>query len=279
MDVIGTVTKVTVPSLSEGNMFRKLLSCLVIFIFLSAFSAAPAQEENLADGIYTAVFTTDSSMFQVNEACEGRGTLTVKDSEMMLHVSLSSKNILNLYPGLAEDAKKEGAQLLEPTRDEVTYSDGFQDVVYGFDIPVPHLNEDFDLALVGKKGKWYDHKVSVSDPIYVGPLADPAIEDGKWQCDVTLKGGSGKASVESPAILTVKDGVITAELVWSSKNYEYMLIDEVQYDKINSEGNSTFEIPVSLDTEMEISALTVAMSQPHLVDYTLYFDSGSLRKQ
>lgn len=279
MDVIGTVTKVTVPSLSEGNMFRKLLSCLVIFIFLSAFSAAPAQEENLADGIYTAVFTTDSSMFQVNEACEGRGTLTVKDGEMMLHVSLSSKNILNLYPGLAEDAKKEGAQLLEPTRDEVTYSDGFQDVVYGFDIPVPYLNEDFDLALVGKKGKWYDHKVSVSDPIYVGPLADPAIEDGKWLCDVTLKGGSGKASVESPAILTVKDGVITAELVWSSKNYEYMLIDEVQYDKINSEGNSTFEIPVSLDTEMEISALTVAMSQPHLVDYTLYFDSGSLRKQ
>lgn len=257
-------------------MLRKLLSCLILFIFLSSFAAAPAQEDKLADGIYTAVFTTDSSMFQVNEACEGRGTLTVEDGEMMLHVSLSSKNILNLYPGLADDAKKEGAELLEPTRDEVTYSDGFQDVVYGFDIPIPHLNEDFDLALVGKKGKWYDHKVSVSDPVYVGPLPVSTIEDGKWLCDVTLKGGSGKASVESPAVLTVTDGVITAELVWGSKNYEYMLINEVQYDKTNSEGNSTFVIPVVLDKEMEISALTVAMSQPHLIDYTLYFDSGTL---
>lgn len=257
-------------------MFRKLLSWLLLFICLLPFAAASAQEDKLADGIYTAVFTTDSSMFQVNEACEGRGTLTVKDGEMTLHVSLSSKNILNLYPGLAEDAKKEGAELLDPTRDEVTYSDGFRDVVYGFDIPVQHLNEDFDLALVGKKRKWYDHKVSVSDPVYVGPLPVSAIADGKWLCEVTLKGGSGKASVESPAVLTVTDGVIMAKLVWSSKNYEYMLIDEVQYDKTNSEGNSTFEIPVVLDTEMKISALTVAMSQPHLVDYSLYFDSGTL---
>ncbi|MBQ6481084.1 MAG: hypothetical protein IJI45_08215, partial [Anaerolineaceae bacterium] len=155
----------------------------------------------------------------------------------------------------------------------------FQDTVYGFDIPVPYLNEDFDLALVGKKGKWYDHKVSVSDPIYVGPLEETSVADGTWLCDVTLKGGSGKASVESPATLTVTNGDIIARLIWSSKNYEYMLIDDVQYDKINKEGNSTFEIPVSLDSEMPVSALTVAMSEPHLVDYTLYFDSSTLAEK
>ena len=263
-------------------MFRKLsLIGFVLFTLLAVFAAAPAQDEKPEDGIYSAIFTTDSTMFNVCEAHDGRGTLTVKDGEMVIHVSLASKNILNLYPGLAEDAIKEGAVLLEPTADEVTYSDGFQDTVYGFDIPVPYLNEDFDLALVGKKGKWYDHKVSVSDPIFVGPLeeAEASITDGTWLCDVTLKGGSGKASVESPATLTVTNGNIIATLIWSSKNYEYMLIDDVQYDKINSEGNSIFEVPVVLDSEMPCSALTVAMSEPHLIDYTLFFDGSTLAEK
>ena len=90
------------------------------------------------------------------------GELTVKDGKMTIHISLPSKNIVNLYSGKAEDAKKDGAVLLEPTADKVTYSDGTTEEVNGFDIPVPALNEEFDLALVGTKGKWYDHKVSVS---------------------------------------------------------------------------------------------------------------------
>ena len=36
--------------------------------------------------------------------------------------------------------------------------------MYGFDVPVEALNQEFDLALLGTKGTWYDHKVSVSDP-------------------------------------------------------------------------------------------------------------------
>lgn len=120
--------------------------------------------EVLEDGIYAAEFDTDSSMFRLNEALE-TAVLTVKDGQMTIHVSLASKNIVNLYAGLAEDAKKEGAKLLEPTVDEVTYSDGWQDEVYGFDIPVPVLEEEFDVALLGKKGKWYDHKVSVKNPV------------------------------------------------------------------------------------------------------------------
>ncbi len=118
----------------------------------------------LKDGTYTVDFDTDSSMFHVSEACDGKGILTVKDGEMLLHVSLASKNIVNLFPGLAEDAKKDGAELLEPTTDEVTYSDGITEEVYGFDIPVPVLEEEFDLALIGTKGTWYDHKVTVSNP-------------------------------------------------------------------------------------------------------------------
>ena len=107
---------------------------------------------------------TAEDMFHVSEACDGKGTLTVEDGKMTIHISLASKNIVNLYPGLAEDAQKEGAVLLEPTTDSVTYSDGITEEVYGFDVPVPALDEEFDLALVGTKGTWYDHKVSVSNP-------------------------------------------------------------------------------------------------------------------
>lgn len=124
-------------------------------------------QEALADGEYTAEFKTDSSMFHVNEACDGRGTLTVKDGEMTIHISLVSKKIVNLFPGLAEDAQKDGAELLEPTVDTVTYSDGMSEEVYGFDIPVPAIGEEFDVAIIGTSGKWYDHKVSVSDPVPV----------------------------------------------------------------------------------------------------------------
>ena len=126
--------------------------------------AAEPAAAAIEDGTYFAEFATDSTMFHVNEANDGKGILTVADGKMTIHVSLVSKSIVNLYPGLAEDAQKDGAELLEPTEDEVTYSDGTTETVYGFDIPVPALDEEFDCALIGTKGKWYDHKVSVSNP-------------------------------------------------------------------------------------------------------------------
>ena len=119
----------------------------------------------LEDGEYTVEFHTDSSMFHVNEACDGKGVLTVKDGKMTLHVSLVSKSIVNLFVGTAEDAQKDGAVLLQPTTDTVTYSDGTSEEVYGFDIPVEKINTDFALAIIGTKGKWYDHTVSVTDPV------------------------------------------------------------------------------------------------------------------
>ena len=102
-------------------------------------------------------------MFHVNEADEGCGTLTVKDGKMTMHIRLVSKKIVNLYVGTAEDAAKDGAELLQPTSEEVTYSDGTSEEVYAFDVPVEALDQEFDLAILGTKGTWYDHKVSVSD--------------------------------------------------------------------------------------------------------------------
>ena len=128
----------------------------------AASASAPAAAA-LADGTYTAKFDTDSSMFHVNEANEGKGVLTVKDGQMTIHVILASKKITNLYPGLAADAEKDGAVLLNPTTEEVKYKDGTTEEAYAFDIPVPAIDEPFDCALIGEKGKWYDHKVTVTD--------------------------------------------------------------------------------------------------------------------
>ena len=242
-------------------------------------SEAPAAEAALPDGVYTADFNTDSSMFHANESCDGKGTLTVADGRMTMHVSLQSKKIVNLYLGMAADAADHEADWLQPTTDTVTYSDGTSEEVYGFDIPVTAVDADFQLAILGTKGTWYDHTVSVANAELAAEVASTAEApaDGTYTCAVTLEGGSGRATVESPAALTVADGTLTATIVWSSPNYDYMLIDGEKYLPINTEGNSTFEIPVAaLDTALAVTADTVAMSTPHEIDYTLTFDSATL---
>lgn len=249
-----------------------------------------AKGDVLEDGVYTAEFDTDSSMFHVNEANDGKGELTVKDGKMTIHVSLNSKKIVNLFVGTAEDAQKDGAEILEPTTDTVTYSDGMTDEVYGFDIPVPAIDEEFDVALIGTKDKWYDHKVKVTNPQKEADAADTAdtkkvtaedlkLKDGDYTAEVKMEGGSGKASVTSPAKFTVKDGEVTASVEWSSPYYDYMLIGDEKYEPVNEDGNSVFEIPVDgFDYPMEVVADTVAMSTPHEIEYTLQFDSASIKE-
>lgn len=236
----------------------------------------------IPDGIYKADFDTDSSMFHVSEACDGKGILTVKNGEMTIHISLMSKKIVNLYPGLAEDAEKDEAELLMPTEDTVTFSDGLTEEVYGFDVPVPVLEEEFDLALVGTKGTWYDHKVKVSNP---EPMEEEAqaentlqLEDGIYTVDLAFEGGSGKAKVLSPATVTVSGENVTATIQWSSPNYDYMLVDGEKYLPINTEGDSVFEIPVLFfDKPMDVIGDTVAMSTPHEIEYTLTFYSDTMK--
>ena len=241
-----------------------------------ASSAAASSEVSttaaLPDGTYTAEFDTDSSMFHVNEALDGKGTLTVENGRMTFHVSLVSKNIVNLYLGTAADAAAHEADWLQPTTDTVTYSDGTSDEVFGFDVPVEALDTDFQLAILGTKGKWYDHTVSVRNAEEQSAQAAEVPADGTYTCEVTLEGGSGRATVESPAALTVENGKMTAAIVWSSPNYDYMIVDGEKYLPTNPDGNSTFEIPVAaLNTPLAVTADTVAMSTPHEIEYTLMF--------
>ncbi len=95
--------------------------------------------------------------------------------------------------------------------------------------------------------------------------------DGEYAASVSLTGGSGKAYIESPCVINIKNGRALADIIWSSPNYDYMLVDNERYEPVNKDGNSEFIIPVELDKEMTVQADTIAMSTPHLIEYKLTF--------
>ena len=148
-------------------MKKKVIVLLWAVILCCTLAAGCGKKNTLADGTYTADFNTDSSMFHVNEAYDGKGILTVENGQMTIHVSMPSKNIVNLSLGSAEYSHNDGADLIQHVKYTFTFSDWTTEEVNGFDVPVPVIDEEFDLALIGKKGVWYDHKVSVSNPVAV----------------------------------------------------------------------------------------------------------------
>ena len=57
-----------------------------------------------------------------------------------------------------------GHQALPETVDEMFAQIAFYKKIGCEYLAVPYLDEEFDCAIIGTKGKWYDHKVSVSNP-------------------------------------------------------------------------------------------------------------------
>lgn len=108
--------------------------------------------------------------------------------------------------------------------------------------------------------------------------ADNNLKDGAYTVDVILEGGSGKASVTSPALLMVKDQQMKAQIEWNSPSYDYMILDGETYFPVNQEGNSVFEIPVgAFDQPVRVTADTTAMSMPHEIEYTLTYVRDSVK--
>ncbi|MCI5829102.1 MAG: hypothetical protein UHY90_11085 [Treponema sp.] len=204
-------------------------------------------------------------MFHANDSKKGMGTLIVNDGRMIFHVSLAGKSIVNLFAGKAADAKDKEDLWLKPTKDKVTYADGYSETVNGFDIPVSKIGKDFDLALIGKKGIWYDHRVSVDE---VAEIAKPS--DGQHDAGVVLLGGTGKARIESPALLEVAGGKNILTVVWTSSNYDYMIVDGVKYLNKTPGQKSTFTFAVADVTKpFKVVADTTAMGNPHEIEYTI----------
>lgn len=263
---------------SAARLLAIVLAVLMMLLAAGCSASEKSKEEEtpdpgIEDGTYVATFKSDHAMFHVSDANNDKGILTVKDGKMTIHVSLQSKKIVNLFYGPKEEAEKDGAELIEPTTDTVYYDDGTTAEVYGFDVPVPYLDKEFDVSILGTHGNWYGHKVVVSDPvlgddIHAGSEMD--LEDGEYEAELTLEGGTGRASVDSPAKLVVENGEATLTVIWSSPYYDYMIVDGTTYKPVNEEGNSTFEIPVKkLNEPFDVIGDSTAMSEPHEIEYKI----------
>ncbi len=220
----------------------------------------------LADGRYSIEVDSSASMFRVVDC-----TLTVQGETLTADLTMSGQGYGYLFMGKAEQAPKEPTE-----QNAITFklNDAGEKV---FTIPVSALDTGIDCAAWSiKKEEWYDRVLTFRSET---ARQQRAYADGSYTCEVTLTGGSGRASIESPAKIEIRNGKAVATIVWSSSHYEYVKLGEVQYDPVNAEGNSTFEIPISFDKDIEVSALTTAMSEPHLVDYVLRFDSATLKQK
>ncbi|MDR2933065.1 MAG: sirohydrochlorin cobaltochelatase [Oscillospiraceae bacterium] len=224
----------------------------------AATAAAGVTADRVQNGTYSIEVDSSASMFKIID-CQ----LTVEDGNMSAVMTLSGQGFGKIYMGTGEQALADTENHHDFTLTGETHS---------FAVPVSALDIELDCAGFSiRREQWYDHTVvfkSVNIP------ADAFIPR---QIDVVLTGGTGRAGIESPAKLRYKDGVDYAEIIWSSPNYSYMLVDGTKYLPVNTGGNSTFEIPVTLDTDMSIIACTTAMSAPQEIEYTLRFDSSSIR--
>ena len=238
----------------------------------------PVYGDALNPGTYEVAMRSSSSMFKVE-----RVELTVGDDGILtVRLHMESEAYSHIFPGTAEAAAAEnGAGAIEIAEDASTGERYFEFIISGLDEGIPAA------AFSVRKQKWYDRTLlfessSLPDEAFkekqFETVADLGLSDGEYTCEVTLSGGSGKASVESPSTITVKDGECVATIRWSSDKYDYMMVDDVRYEPVSTEGGSVFEIPVSgFDYEMPIQADTTAMSKPYLIDYTLNFSSSSIK--
>ena len=271
---------------------------------LGHYGMTPVYARDIADGQYAVSVASSSPYFKIL-----RALLTVEGDAMRLEIELGSESYSHVYPG--NMAAAEAAAQADWIPGEAT-GDGT-----AFAVPVEALNRPFDCAAYSKnRRRWYDRQLLIDAASLPGgalsfPLPDYAlmekalldytadapapettaapepeapepaavdVPDGEYSVEVNLAGGSGRASVSSPTLLTVRDGRAWARLLWSSSYYDYMLIGSARYDNLTTDGgNSTFEIPiVALDAPMPVVADTTAMGDPVEIDYTLTFYRESI---
>ena len=262
----------------------------------------PVTGSEVKDGTYEINVESSSSMFRIVKA-----ELTVQSGSMSAVLTLSGTGYLQLFMGTGEEAVAADASAY------IGYVED-ADGAYTYTVPVEALNQEIDCAAFSKrKEKWYDRTLvfdaaslpadallvdltpadeaatesepeesvteSTEQDLGTAEPAETVLSDGTYQVDVVLSGGSGKASVTSPAKVTVKDHTAAATIEWSSPHYDYMIVGNTTYEPVNKDGNSTFEIPVTAwNEEMTVIADTTAMSEPHEITYTLTFDEDSAKK-
>lgn len=234
----------------------------------------PVYGEELLDGTYGVAVESSSSMFRI-ERCE----LTVENGSMTAFLTMSSDSYGYLYLGTAEAAASAGAAACIAAAENEEGKSTFL-------LPVEALDAGIECAAWSRnKELWYSRTlVFRSDSLppeafrSLTTAESLGLPDGAYTVELTLSGGSGKASVASPARAWVRDGVMTAEIVWSSANYDYMRLgtEIISTEIVDGHSVCVITVPV-LDRPFQVTADTTAMSQPHEIAYTLTLDAASIR--
>lgn len=237
----------------------------------------PLLAKDIEEGSYEIETASSSSMFKIEKT-----VLYVKDNAMTANITLSGKGYSNVTMLSAADS--EGLTSLEGTTATVG-----KDGKYVFTLPVQSLNTELVCsAFSKKKQKWYERRVVFysekipAENLFVTPyvMQKCGLKDGSYTISVRLAGGSGKASVKSPALMRVKDGIPLARIEWSSPNYDYMILNGKKILPLANEQNSVFELPVLVfDKAMSVFADTTAMSTPHEILYQLEFSLETAQRK
>lgn len=234
----------------------------------------PVTGSQIKDGTYDIKVDSSSSMFKITSC-----SLTVENGEMTAVMTMSGQGYLYVFMGKGEDASDESKYIpfVENENGEHTFT-----------VPVEALNKAIDCsAFSKKKEQWYDRTLLFNasslpaDAFKDGEITSVeslGLTDGTYMIDVTLEGGSGKATVQSPAEMIVENGSASAVIIWNSPNYDYMIVDGNKFEFSGDGENATFTIPViGFDYKMPVTADTTAMSKPHEIEYTLFFDSSTIK--
>ena len=268
----------------------------------------PIYGADIDDGVYEVTVECSSSMFPVEKA-----VLTVDGDEMEAVLTMGGTGYLKLFMGTSKEAAaaelSEYIDFVEDDNGKHTVTIPVEALDQSISCAAFSKNKEkwYDRAILFEAKSLPEDVLSVELPDYEAlekAARDKRIEamraeneakegeaaaaegssaaglnlkDGEYTIEVEMKGGTGRAEIESPATLIIKDGKAYARIVWSSSNYDYMMVAGTQYLPTNTDGNSTFEIPVAaFDEELQVTADTTAMSMPHEIEYTLIFHADSV---
>lgn len=271
------------------------------------YGMVPIYGRDIADGAYEVKVESTSAFFKIVGA-----ELTVRGDEMTANITIGSRSYLYVYMGTAAQAGE------APEGDWIPGDGGERFTVFTIPVPALNAPFEcaaysknrrlwYDRQLLIDASALPEGALAFALPDYAlvekavtdfepdGVSSPDAIEaeavkpttpepvvlprpDGEYSIEVNLAGGSGRASVSSPTLLTVREGRAWASLLWSSPYYDYMVVGDTVYGNLTTDGgNSTFEIPVTaMDAPMAVVADTTAMGDPLEIEYTLTFYSESL---